>query len=93
MSAEQPASEQASVLPLIRASELTQYSFCRRAWWLGTVKRVPANNQAARTRGIRSHRDHANQVQSASRWRQASIFLLGGGGVLLGVALFLYWLL
>jgi hypothetical protein len=79
-------------LPLIRANELTQYSFCHRAWWLGTVKQVPANNQAALARGTQTHRHHSHQVQAALRWRQASFFLLGGGGLLLTVAVLWYFL-
>jgi hypothetical protein len=68
---------QTEELPLIRASELAQYSFCRRAWWLGTVKRIPSNNQTTLTRGRGIHRHHASQVRIALRWRQASFFCLG----------------
>jgi hypothetical protein len=78
-------------LPLIRASELAQYSFCRRAWWLGTIKGIPSGNQAALTRGGQIHRSHAHQVQTALRWHHASFFLLSGGGLLLIIVL--AWLL
>jgi hypothetical protein len=79
-------------LPLIRASELTQYSFCQRAWWLSTVKQVQVNNQAALVRGTQTHRHHSRHVQAALRWRQASFFLLGEGGFLLTVAVLWYFL-
>jgi hypothetical protein len=92
MSVDPPAPQQtADSLPLIRASELAQYGFCQRAWWLGTVKRLPSRQQAALTRGTRTHHEHFHQVQVAVRWRQASFSLFGGGGVLLIIALI--WLL
>ncbi len=91
MSADLSSTDRPDSLPLIRASELAQYSFCQRAWWLSTVKRIPSNNQAALTRGTQTHSDHADQVRAALRWRQASFFLFGGGGLLLIIVL--VWLL
>jgi hypothetical protein len=90
-----PADESSAIstedLPLIRASELAQYSFCRRAWWLGTVKGIPSGNQAALARGGQFHRSHTHQVHTALRWHHASFFLLSGGSLLLIIAL--AWLL
>ena len=91
MPADPPATDQPVDLPLIRASELAQYSFCQRAWWLGTIKRIPSRQQAALTRGTQTHREYYHQVQSSVRWRQASFSLFGGGGILLLMALI--WLL
>ena len=65
--------------PLIRASELAQYSFCRRAWWLGTVKGLPSRTQAALERGTRHHQQHGRQVDLARRWQQIGLVLLGTG--------------
>ena len=90
MSANLPTTGPANNSPLIRASELSQYGFCHRAWWLSTVKQVSSNHQAALIRGTRIHRNHTDQVRAALRWRQASFFLLGGGGLLLSVALLWY---
>lgn len=87
MSTDKPADDSPHNLPLIRASELTQYSFCHRAWWLGTIKGIPANNQAPLTRGVKLHHSHASQVRVAIRWRRASFFLWGSGGLLLTIAL------
>jgi hypothetical protein len=70
-------------LPLIRASELAQYSFCQRAWWLGTVKGIPSQNQASLTRGVAAHNRHHQQVRAALGWRYASFFLWGSGGIAL----------
>ena len=66
-------------LPLIKASELAQYGFCQRAWWLGTVKGEPSANQPALTKGVQSHRSHADKVHAAFRWRYAGLAVLGLG--------------
>ncbi|MCL4301894.1 MAG: hypothetical protein KJ077_39730 [Anaerolineae bacterium] len=87
-----PPPEPAGRLPLIRASELNQYSFCHRSWWLGTVKQIPANNQTVLAHGIQTHRHHSYQVRAALRWRQASVFLFAGGVILLAMALLGYFL-
>lgn len=92
MPASQPLPEPDEALPLIRASELTQFSFCQRAWWLSNVKQIPGRNQAVLKHGTQIHRLHTKQVHAALRWRQASFFLLAGGGLLLSMALLLYFL-
>lgn len=73
-------------LSLIRASELGQYGFCHRAWWLGTVKGLPTARQDRLTRGTQHHRRHADQVRIALRWRQAGLVLLSAGGLFLIIA-------
>jgi len=79
-------------LPLIRASELAQYSFCHRAWWLGTVKGLPSRSLAALVRGTRQHRRHERQVYAAGRWRRWGLILLGSGLLLLiGAVLWGLW--
>ena len=78
--------------PLIRASELAQYGFCRRAWWLRRAQRWPPQQQAARIRGRRRHAQHARRLRQAGRWRRLGLWLLGGGGLLLISAMWL-WLL
>lgn len=92
MSSHLPPPEPDNTLPLIHASELAQFSFCQRAWWLSNVKQIPSRNQAVLKHGTQIHRLHTKQVHTALRWRQASFFLLAGGGLLLGVALLLYFL-
>ena len=80
-------------LPLIRAGELARYSFCHRAWWLGTVKGIPTENRAALARGQSGHHRHLRHVQNVRRWRWGGWFLLGGGGLLLAAALVWFLLL
>ena len=79
-------------LPLIRASELSQYSFCHRAWWLDTVKGVSPSSQIRLARGTRQHQRHARQVYAAGYWRQLGLILLGAGFLLLiGLVLWGLW--
>jgi hypothetical protein len=65
--------------PLIRASELTQYGFCQRAWWLGAVKGETSINKSALAKGVQTHRSHANKVRVAFRWRYAGLAVLSIG--------------
>jgi hypothetical protein len=70
-------------MPLIRASELAQYSFCHRAWWLATVQGQPTRQQTALKRGVQLHLAHQDKVKKALRWRYASFFLFISGFLLL----------
>ena len=40
---------------IIRASELGEYVYCARAWWLRRVQGVPSQNVAALHSGQRAH--------------------------------------
>ncbi len=77
--------------PLIQASELAQYGFCHRAWWLGAVKKLPSRQRAARARGQRYHEQHARQLGAASRWGWLGWGLLLGGLGLLVVLMGLWF--
>jgi hypothetical protein len=73
---------------IIRASEIAQYAFCARAWWLGRVKGTRSGNVAAMQRGTSRHRAHGRAVEGYHRLRRLALVLL----VLAGVAL-IVWLL
>lgn len=73
--------------PLIQASELSQYGYCHRAWWLGAVKHAPSTHQAALDAGTQTHRRHAEQVRTAFRWRYAGLALLGMGSFVLALTI------
>lgn len=79
-------------LPVIRASELASYSFCRRAWWLGVVKKIPSGRQKILTRGRQMHLRHERMVRRAVYWGQAGRFLVGMGGLSLLLGLLWLWL-
>jgi hypothetical protein len=52
---------------VIRASELAQYGYCRKAWWLGSVEGIASSNVEALVRGTRAHRAHGQ----AAWWARA----------------------
>ena len=64
---------------VIRASELGQYAYCAKAWWLGGVLGVKSSNTRELHRGEVVHRVHGQQVW----WSQA---LLVAAGVSIVVA-------
>jgi len=47
---------------VIRASELGQYSFCAKAWWLGSVEGVPSTNVREMDAGTSAHEQHGQTV-------------------------------
>jgi CRISPR/Cas system-associated exonuclease Cas4 (RecB family) len=66
--------------PIVRASELSQYAFCARAWWLGRVKGYRSSNLAAMQQGEAQHRAHGRAVEGYHRlrWLAAALLVLAG---------------
>jgi CRISPR/Cas system-associated exonuclease Cas4 (RecB family) len=50
---------------IIRASEVGQYLFCARAWWLGAVQGLPSSRQEDLAAGVSAHRRHGRGVRFA----------------------------
>ncbi len=50
---------------IIRASEVGQYTFCPRAWWLGAVEGLPSAHREEMDAGEFAHRQHGRRVRSA----------------------------
>ncbi len=50
---------------MIRASELGQFAYCRRAWWLSAVQGHPPANLDDLSAGTRRHRKHGRGVSLA----------------------------
>jgi hypothetical protein len=48
---------------LISASEIGEYLFCRRAWWLHRVVGIEPAGKARRDRGVALHARHGRHVQ------------------------------
>jgi hypothetical protein len=61
--------------PVIRASEIGEYLFCRRAWWLHR-QGVEPTNRAAREAGILVHENHARIVAWAGCLRTIAFILV-----------------
>jgi hypothetical protein len=72
---------------IIRASELGQYAFCARAWWLGSVEGVPSANIREMDAGTSAHERHGQTVQLAVWLHRVGMVCLALG--LLMLVLFL----
>jgi hypothetical protein len=68
---------------IIRASEIGQYVFCARAWWLGRVKGYRSANVAAMRRGSDRHRAHGRAVVGYHLMRRLAVGLLVAAASLL----------
>ncbi|MCL4505589.1 MAG: hypothetical protein M1434_06065 [Chloroflexi bacterium] len=60
---------------VIRASEIGQYQYCARAWWLSSVKGVSSANIQELTQGEAAHRRHGRRVWAAGFLRTLAIVL------------------
>jgi hypothetical protein len=65
---------------VIRASEIGQYDFCAKAWWLGSIEGVQPSNVRELQAGTTAHAEHGRQV-----WRAAQMQMMAIGIVVLGV--------
>lgn len=72
---------------IIRASEIGQYEFCAKAWWLGSIDGVPPSNIRELQAGTAAHEQHGRQVQRASQLQIAAFALVGLGVVVLVLTL------
>ncbi len=62
---------------LIRASELGEYVYCRRSWFLSARGVAPSLKQMEKKQaGIEYHQIHGEQVKSAYKLRSAGMFVL-----------------
>lgn len=73
---------------IIRASEIGQYVFCARAWWLSRVLGYRSTNLSAMSHGLSEHRAHGRAVRGVHRLRVIGLAL-----VLLAALLIVAWLL
>ena len=72
---------------VIRASEIGQYDFCAKAWWLGSVEGVQPSNVRELQAGTAAHAEHGRQVRRATQMQLAAIALVGLGVIVLLLAL------
>ena len=61
---------------VIRASEIGEYVFCRRAWWLHHVMGIESANRAQMQAGVAGHLAHGRAVQRATALQHAAFILL-----------------
>ncbi len=60
---------------VLRASEIGEYVFCHRAWWLHRVQGLESANVAQMEAGTTKHIEHGRAVQRADTLRRAAIIL------------------
>ncbi|MDH7487555.1 MAG: hypothetical protein QHJ81_14930 [Anaerolineae bacterium] len=72
-----------------RASEVGQYTYCARAWWLGVVQGVPPANLEALEGGQLAHRRHGRQVVAYHRLRSLGYALLAAAMLLSAILLWM----
>jgi len=73
---------------VIRASELGQYTFCAKAWWLGSVEGVPSANVREMDAGHSAHEQHGRTVLLSAWLGRVGMAMVG-----LGLALLVLFLL
>ena len=73
---------------IIRASEIGQYDFCAKAWWLGSIEGVPPSNIHELQAGTAAHQEHGRQVRRASQMQAAAFIVVALGVIVLVLALF-----
>jgi len=73
---------------IIRASEIGQYDFCAKAWWLGSIDGVQPSNMRELQAGAAAHEQHGRQVQRASQMQLVAMGLVALGVIVLVLALF-----
>lgn len=61
---------------LIRASEVAQYVFCHRAWWLAAVQGMPSANVRELEAGEIGHARHGRSVSLAQTLRAVAYLAL-----------------
>jgi hypothetical protein len=60
----------------IRASEIGDYLYCRRSWWLKRSQGVAAQNVRELARGSQHHQQHGRLVQQSVWLRRAAYALI-----------------
>jgi CRISPR/Cas system-associated exonuclease Cas4 (RecB family) len=71
-------------LPIIRASEVGEYVYCARAWWLRRVVGLEPAGRERREHGVTLHRRHRQAVVGSH-----VLLLLGAALVIAALALIL----
>jgi hypothetical protein len=74
--------------PFIEASEIAEYVYCNRAWWLRTEVGYRPQNRGPMAAGVAYHDAHGRQVGQARAVRRVALLLL-----FLAVAIAVFWLI
>jgi hypothetical protein len=74
--------------PVIRASEIAEYAYCARAWWLRVEVGYTPLTVDRQVRGTKYHMNHGSHFARAERARRIALGLL-----FLAVSAFVFWLI
>ncbi|MGQ9682649.1 MAG: hypothetical protein ACUVX9_08950 [Anaerolineae bacterium] len=72
---------------VINASELAEFAFCCKSWWLHRVCGLPPANRDALEAGLRAHGVHNQSARQAVVHAVMAKLLLGAGVLILAVGL------
>jgi len=67
---------------IIRASEINQYVYCAKAWWLGAIDGIEPANVRQMESGSLTHARHGRAVAIAVWAQRMAVALLLAGAVL-----------
>ncbi len=67
----------------LSASEVGQYAYCARAWWLGSVEGNQPIDFGALEGGVRAHERHGWQVALARGVHKLAMWMLAAAGAAL----------
>ncbi len=76
---------------VIRASEIANYTYCARGWWLNRVRGYASTRTDRMLSGQEEHRSHGRDVVGYHRLRRLGYLLLALGGMI-GFAVLCWWL-
>ncbi|HSG14703.1 MAG TPA: hypothetical protein VLE70_00080 [Anaerolineae bacterium] len=73
---------------VIKASEIAEYVYCGRAWWLRVQVGYTPLNPDALANGVAYHQHHGETVARAMTVRRVALILL-----FLAVSFFVFWII
>jgi 3-mercaptopyruvate sulfurtransferase SseA len=68
---------------IIRASEIGEYAYCARAWWLRRVQGVSTRNVASLQGGQQAHDRHGRAVAAYQTQRRLALLMAALAGLAL----------
>jgi CRISPR/Cas system-associated exonuclease Cas4 (RecB family) len=71
----------------IRASEIADYAYCHRAWWLRRVRSVASSNETQFEAGTKYHAAH-NRLVARSEWARRVAYI----AIFIAVAVLFFYL-
>jgi CRISPR/Cas system-associated exonuclease Cas4 (RecB family) len=80
-----PAQHSQADTHLIRASEIGQYAYCAKAWWLSRVEGVQPSNLRQLEAGRDAHARHGAQVVASTLLARVALACLALGGLLAAI--------